>query len=78
MVGSTLGYGSVALSAVGNLKNSVSEGLGIVGSSITNQTSQVVKSKYGDEAGEQAKDVLETGTNMAKTYTTIKNCNKLI
>lgn len=78
MVGQTLGYGTAALNAVSNIKNGVSEGIGIIGSSVANQTTQVVKHKYGDEAAEQAQDVLETAGNAAKTYTTIKNCKKII
>lgn len=78
MVGSTLGYGSAALNAMGAIKNSVSEGVGIVGSSLTSQTTQVVRSKYGEEAAEQTGDALEAATNVAKTYTTVKNCNKII
>ena len=45
LVGSGLGYGSVALNAMGNIKNGVAEGVGIIGSSFTTQTTQVVKSK---------------------------------
>lgn len=78
MVGSTLGYGSAALNAMGSIKNSVSEGVGIVGSSLTAQTTQVVRSKYGDEAAEETGDALEAATNVAKTYTTVKNCKKII
>lgn len=78
MVGSTLGYGKVALDAMGNIKNSVSESMGIIGSSVATQTTQVVKSKYGDEAAAQTSDALGTAANVATTYSTIKNVNKII
>lgn len=78
LVGKTVGYGRVAMEAMSSIKNSVSEGVSIIGSSVAGQTTQVVKNKYGDEAAEQTKDVLDSAANVATTYTTLKNSTKLI